>query len=1204
MPVVHYPFIDIAVHERVRERFVAGDAVVLLSTDLDMVLWSNGRGARLFGSTSVHDFLDQAQPPQNLVLRQIATARQRLSEIGDVSNFTVRMAFGFRMLPVAARCELVEVAGTPAVLFSTPVEQGSQTANQSAAAMLEGLEAPDTHMAVVDAHGDLIAASSDFSTLGLTPATSRMLITMVESDTSHLVKRPVSTAKGYLPAAIGKLSDTPGLHLLLIIEAHPAGMDPVPAPDSDDDDAVLTAKHTDTAPTDVTNSINQISTPAVAPQLLQNTPAEVQDSDELSGPATEDEELIATDATAHQLEDTTDLAEHDTETSALAPEAEREPIPSPLASPAPAASNHGTFVFQRDSRAMRFVWKIDAGGRFSEISDEFAATVGPNAAAINGMTFNEVAGLLQLDPDGKIGELLGKRDTWSGKTIWWPVEGTSLSVPIDLAALPTYTRERIFDGFRGFGIVRVGDAIEDPYALGLTFSREPENDDAPVEINAQEGATATDEPHIAERSEDADPGETGSFDLTGEHVGEGEQADRSPDEDAPGHAETIAARNEIPALRIVKNSPSQGSNRIIQLPEGRIYRAETLSPVEQASFKEIARQLDGLISRSMDGGTASDRDKAETIPSLEIANEDDGNSPAGDQSHGELPSPDSGKAKPSDEHVLASDSAVGEKRDTDLDFTPDQSGLPEEHTDPDETEHSLVSPALPAHGLPVRERTGLNAEIVDQMPVALLLHNGDTLIHGNPEFLRLTGYPALDALAEIGGLDALLQRQDLAENGATGMVIVRADDTVVPVTARLQSVRFEEATALMLALMPITNDAAIDAPAPTADIIPHPDMPAVEENRRLLVEVEELSAILETATDGVVLINSDNSIRSMNRSASALFNYDNDETNGKPFVMLFAHESQKATIDYLGGLSEHGVASVLNDGREVIGREASGGFIPLFMTIGKLTSSDGYCAVIRDITQWKRTEEELRTAKRSAEMANTHKSEFLAHVSHEIRTPLNAIIGFADLMASERFGTVGHPRYVEYANDIVRSGRHVLDIVNDLLDISKIEAGEMELEFVSVELFETVSEAISLVQPQANSQRVIIRTALSHSVPPVVADLRSVKQIVLNILSNAIRFTPSGGQIVVSTAYEANGSVVLRVRDTGVGMTRQELELAMKPFRQVASSTRKRGDGTGLGLPLTKAMVDANRASFSINSVPREGTLVEITFPPQRVLAN
>jgi signal transduction histidine kinase len=319
--------------------------------------------------------------------------------------------------------------------------------------------------------------------------------------------------------------------------------------------------------------------------------------------------------------------------------------------------------------------------------------------------------------------------------------------------------------------------------------------------------------------------------------------------------------------------------------------------------------------------------------------------------------------------------------------------------------------------------------------------------------------------------------------------------------------------------------------------------------------------------------------------------------------MLFAHESQRAVLDYLGGLSGHGVASVLNDGREVIGREAGGGFVPLFMTMGRLTSSSGYCAVIRDITQWKRTEDELRSAKSAAETASEHKTDFLARVSHEIRTPLNAIIGFSDMMASERFGPIGHPRYVEYANDIGRSGRHVLDIVNDLLDISKIEAGEMDLDFGAIDLNEAVSEAVSLLQPQANSQRVIIRTALSQAVPDVVADLRSVKQIALNILSNSIRFTPAGGQIVVSTSYEANGSVVLRVRDTGVGMTRSELDQAMKPFRQVSAQSRPRGEGTGLGLPLTKAMVDANRAIFAISSAPNEGTLVEIAFPSQRVLA-
>jgi PAS domain S-box-containing protein len=502
---------------------------------------------------------------------------------------------------------------------------------------------------------------------------------------------------------------------------------------------------------------------------------------------------------------------------------------------------------------------------------------------------------------------------------------------------------------------------------------------------------------------------------------------------------------------------------------------------------------------------------------------------------------------------------------------------------------------------------GLTAAVVDALPVALLVHVGDRLIHANPEFFRLTGYGSIGDLEASGGLDILLAGPDEdTEDGSGTMNLRHADgETTSAVRARLQSIRWEDGTALLLALTPAHEKPVLSlvetAPAPADADERTGEQAAIS---ALRIEVSELRSILETATDGVVVVGQDGDIRSMNRSASALFNYDEDETRGRPFAMLFAHESQKAVLDYLAGLSGHGVASVLNDGREVIGREAAGGFIPLFMTMGRLSSSSGYCAVIRDITQWKRTEEELRNAKRAAETANAHKSDFLARVSHEIRTPLNAIIGFSDMMATERFGPIGHPRYIEYANDIGRSGRHVLDIVNDLLDISKIEAGEMELEFTAVGLNETISEAVSLVQPQANAQRVIIRTSLSANVPQIVADLRSIKQIALNILSNAIRFTPAGGQIVVSTAYEANGSVVLRIRDTGVGMTRSELEQAMKPFRQVTTGARKRGDGTGLGLPLTKAMVDANRASFAISSTPNEGTLVEVVFPSPRVLAD
>ena len=142
------------------------------------------------------------------------------------------------------------------------------------------------------------------------------------------------------------------------------------------------------------------------------------------------------------------------------------------------------------------------------------------------------------------------------------------------------------------------------------------------------------------------------------------------------------------------------------------------------------------------------------------------------------------------------------------------------------------------------------------------------------------------------------------------------------------------------------------------------------------------------------------------------------------------------------------------------------------------------------------------------------------------------------------------------------------------------------------------------MQPQANRERVIVRSNLPTSVPPVVADRRSVRQIALNLVSNAIRFTPTGGHIIVSTSYTADGSVYLRFRDSGIGMSEDEIEIAMLPFQQVGPTQRRRGEGTGLGLPLTKALVEANRARFQLSSTPGEGTLVEILFPPQRVLAD
>ena len=262
--------------------------------------------------------------------------------------------------------------------------------------------------------------------------------------------------------------------------------------------------------------------------------------------------------------------------------------------------------------------------------------------------------------------------------------------------------------------------------------------------------------------------------------------------------------------------------------------------------------------------------------------------------------------------------------------------------------------------------------------------------------------------------------------------------------------------------------------------------------------------------------------------------------------------------------------------------------------------SDKLCAVFRDITQWKKAEEELTRAKRQAEKASSAKSDFLAKISHEIRTPLNAIIGFSEVMMEERFGSIGNERYREYVKDIHASGGHLLSLINDLLDLSKIEAGKLELTFASVALNDLTQQCVAIMQPQAGRERIIIRTSLLPALPQVVADARSVRQILLNLISNSIKFTGAGGQVIVSTALNDNGQVILRVRDTGIGMSEKDLVTALEPFRQLTISAR--GGGTGLGLPLTKALTEANRASFHIKSAPKAGTLVEITFPANRVL--
>jgi signal transduction histidine kinase len=231
--------------------------------------------------------------------------------------------------------------------------------------------------------------------------------------------------------------------------------------------------------------------------------------------------------------------------------------------------------------------------------------------------------------------------------------------------------------------------------------------------------------------------------------------------------------------------------------------------------------------------------------------------------------------------------------------------------------------------------------------------------------------------------------------------------------------------------------------------------------------------------------------------------------------------------------------------------------------------------------------------------AATRRLDFLAKVSHEVRTPLNSIIGFTELMLQERFGPIANARYKGYAEDIHQSGLYALSLLNDLLDISKIEAGKFELDFTAVDVAESVEACVASLQPLAKRSRIVLRTSLADDLPVVVADPRRLKQILLNLLTNAIKFTKEGGQVIVSGTL-VNGELRLRVRDNGVGMTKNEIAYAMQPFHQLDTSPRRQS-GTGLGLPLTKALADANRARLELSSEPGVGTSADVIFPAERL---
>ncbi|MBL6931998.1 MAG: PAS domain S-box protein [Rhodospirillales bacterium] len=368
-------------------------------------------------------------------------------------------------------------------------------------------------------------------------------------------------------------------------------------------------------------------------------------------------------------------------------------------------------------------------------------------------------------------------------------------------------------------------------------------------------------------------------------------------------------------------------------------------------------------------------------------------------------------------------------------------------------------------------------------------------------------------------------------------------------------------------------------------------------------ELRKLSLAVEQSPDMVFITDIQGTIQYVNPKFSEMTGFSRDEAVGSNPRMLKSGDTADAVYKDLWQTISAG-----NEWRgDIKDKRKDGSTYWASMLVAPVKDEDGkvtdYVAMHEDITERRRVEQNVRDAMKKAEHADRAKSELLANMSHELRTPLNAIIGFSDTLIAETFGPMANDKQREYLQDIHFSGEHLLDLINDVLDVSAIEAGKTELNESELELMSTFDDCLKLVSSRAMQGGIKINCDQKNGFPRLFADERRTKQIVINLLTNAIKFTPEGGEVTLNAVQNDDQSMTLTVTDTGIGMDAAGIKKAMTQFGQVDSSLDRKFEGTGLGLPLTRMLVELHGGELLIESEPGHGTTVFVNFPPERVIS-
>jgi PAS domain S-box-containing protein len=368
-----------------------------------------------------------------------------------------------------------------------------------------------------------------------------------------------------------------------------------------------------------------------------------------------------------------------------------------------------------------------------------------------------------------------------------------------------------------------------------------------------------------------------------------------------------------------------------------------------------------------------------------------------------------------------------------------------------------------------------------------------------------------------------------------------------------------------------------------------------------------LATFLKVSPEAIIVTDEKARITVFSTGAEAIFGYAAHEVIGREVECLMPEQVRDLHGKHVQGFREsRATAQIMSERSEIAGRRKNGEEFPAEASLSKLKTPLGmyFAAVLRDISSQRAIHKDLVAARIAAESANEAKSRFIANMSHELRTPLNVIIGFSELMMGQCFGALGDPRYREYAADIRKSGEHLLSLINEILDISRIEAGSIELnEEAPLEVEELMDHCTRWVAARAADTGVALRTEIAPETPALRGDPRLLAQILLNLISNALKFTPAGGLVTVRASVAANGGVEIAVADTGIGMSPQQLERVGEPFLQFDDDKGRKGEGTGLGVSIAKRLTELHGGELTIESAVGRGTTMTLRLPKARSVA-